>query len=286
MKSSKKRRLEHEVANQEAPEQKVPSIINNDIDNNTNTYDVNNEMFNFIKTKDKVVNFIRKKETFCKGTKEYIHDNNLPENVIKTEDSEESYTLDFQNALDDLVQADNASQCKGNLNSAETNVINNEVNHNVTNLNDNQGDTQNTNNSDEFDIPTIEVNTIVPIQTLKDGIRDNISTIKMNYAQVSNDAGESSNKQNSNHVSNTTECYDELKFLESVKVDEDINNLHCKPGDNNASIKNAVKTEDFEETPNVPEAKSEESDDVERKLLELEKQVLDRFKGSLLDKML
>ncbi|XP_026333044.1 uncharacterized protein LOC113240052 [Hyposmocoma kahamanoa] len=286
VKSTKKRRLDNEVANQEALEQKVPSIHNND----TNTYDVSNEMFNFTNNTE---------GNFCKGTMKYIHDNNLPENAFKTEDTEESFTLEFQNAVNELVQADNASQHEGNTNNSEMNVIINEVNDNITNLNYSQSDTQKLSNSDEFDIPMIEVNAVVPIQTLKDGIRDNTSTIKINtsaksdkmkYVDVSIDSGKvknhveecSNNKQKSNNVSDTTESDDELKVPETVKVDEDISIVHCKPGDNNANNKNATKTEDS----NVPEAKSEESDDVERKLLELEKQVLDQFKGSLLDRML
>lgn len=293
------------MANQEALEQKVPSINNHDIDNNKNTYDLNNEVFNFTNnTKDNVVKFVRNKETFSKGSKEYIHDKNLPENVFKTEDTEESLTLEFENAVNELVQADNASQLEGNLNNSETNVINNEVNDNITNLNDHQSDTQNLSNSDEFDIPMIEVNTVVPIQTLKDVIRDNTSTIKITtsstsdkikYTQVSIDGdkvknyvGERSNKnnkQNSNQVSDTTESEDEMKKLETVQVDENISNVHCKPRDNNANNKDSIKTECSGEVSDVPEAKSEESDDLERKLLELEKQVLDRFKGSLLDKM-
>lgn len=299
VKSTKKRRLDNEVPNQEALEQKVPSIHNND----TNTYDVSNEMFNFTNnTEGNVVKFIRNKENFCKGTMKYIHDKNLPENVFKTEDTEESFTLEFQNAVNELVQADNASQHEGDINNSEMNVIINEVNDNITNLNYNQSDTQNLSNSDEFDIPMIEVNAVVPIQTLKDGIRDNTSTIKINtsaksdkmkYADVSIDSGKvknhveecSNNKQKSNHVSDTTESDDELKVPETVKVDEDISIVHCKPGDNNASNKNAIKTEVSGEVSNAPEAKSEESDDVERKLLELEKQVLDQFKGSLLDRM-
>lgn len=280
------------MANLEAPKEKVPSINNYEVDNNTNTYNVSNEMFKLTNnTKDKVVKFVRNKETFCKGTEEYIHDNNLPEKIIKTEDTEESYTLEFQNALNDLLQADNASQFEGNLNNSETNVINNEVNDNITNLNNNPSGTQNLNNSDEFDIPLIEVNTVIPIQTLKDGINENVSMININtapkvdklkYTEVAIDAGDHSNKQNSNHVSVTTKSANELKVLEPIKVDEDISNLHCKPND--ANNKNAT-TEDSGEASNVPEAKSEESDDVERKLLELEKQVLERFKGSLLDKM-
>lgn len=298
VKSSKKRRLDNEVVNQNALEQKVPSINTNDIDNNTNTDDVSNEMFNFTNnSKDKVVKFIRNKRTFCKDTTEYIHDNNLPENIFKTGETEESYTLEFQNAVNDLVQADNASQLEGNINNTETIVIINEVN-NVTNLNDNQSDMQNLKNIDEFDLPMIEVNTVVPIQTLKDGIRDNVSTIKINtspksdemkYIQVSIDGGKlkndveehSNNKQNSNYLSYSNES----KVLETAEVDENISDIHGEPGDNNANSKNAINAGDFREESNVPEAKSEESDDIERKVLELEKQVLGRFKGSLLDRM-
>lgn len=285
------------MANQVVLEQKVPSINNKDIVNNTNTCDLSNEMFNFTNsTKDKVVKFIRNKETFCKGTEECIHDSNLPKNVFKTEDTEESYTLEFQNAVNDLVEADNASQLESNLNISKTNVINNEVNDNITN--DNQSDTQNLNNCDEFDIPMIVVNTGAPIETLREGILDYISTNKINTppksdkmkcTQVSIDSGEVKNdveelsnkniKQNSNHVSDTAESDDELK------VQETFSNVRSKPGDNNANSKNPTKSEDSGETSKVSEAKSEESDDLERKLLELEQEVLNRFKGSLLDKM-
>lgn len=287
VKRSKKRTSEDDVTNQEALEQKVPSI-NNDIDNNRNTFNANNELYFSKKTKYNV-KFNRKN---VQGTKEYTHVNNLPENIIKTEEPEESLTLEFQNAVDDLVEADNASRHGRNVNNPKTNVIQNEVKDNFTNINNKECDTQNLTNSYEFDIPMIEVKATVPIQTLKDGIRDSISINKITTSptsekklkaqmsidgEVNTDVKELSiikDKGNSNHISDTIESDKEFKV---ENIDDDM------PEDNNADNINAIKIEDSGEVSNVPEGKSEESDDLESKVLELEKKMLNRFKGSLFD---
>lgn len=331
VKRSLKRISEDDVANHEGVEQNGPSTNNN-----------GTKKLKAVVICPKCKKCKRKGTTTKKDTQV-----NLPEKVIKPEDSEESLTIELKKALYDLLGVDTASQREGNV--SKTNVIKTEVNDNFTN--DKQSDMQNLTNSDEFDIPTIEVKATIPIQTLRNAIEDKLTTPQMKEinleTQMSVDGGETKKdveeltiintgdpkelpiikveedsntleyahtiedeenleKQMSVHGGEVTNDVKELsainteedpKVLPVIQVQKDSNTieydqtLHSEkvediPIDNNVENKEAVKTKESGEVLNVLETESQDSDDLEKKVLELERKMLNQFKGSLFDTML